>query len=113
MHAKWVRISNHSVLKLIRWRCIALTAYGLPRKIQDSILDSLITIGLEENKDLLIATARIEQSEAILGITRADLYPSFGYSVGASRGNVNNGAVLSPDGDALNLLLKDFSFFYK
>ena len=70
---------------------------------QDSILDSLITIGLEENKDLLIATARIEQSEAILGITRADLYPSFGYSVGASRGNVNNGAVLSPDGDALNL----------
>ncbi len=70
---------------------------------QDPVLDSLIVIGLEDNKDLLMATARIEQSEAILGITRADLFPSFGYSVGASRGNVANGLFPEVDLQANNM----------
>ncbi len=58
----------------------------------DPYLDTLIHIGLEENKDVLIATSRIEQSRALLGMTKADLWPSIGYSAGAIRGNVIQGA---------------------
>ncbi len=58
----------------------------------DPYLDTLIHIGLEENKDLLIATSRIEQSRALLGMTKAEMWPSIGYSGGALRGNVVQGA---------------------
>ncbi len=58
----------------------------------DPFLDTLIHIGLEENKDVLIATSRIEQSRALLGMSKADLWPSIGYSAGAIRGNVIQGA---------------------
>ncbi len=67
----------------------------------DPYLDTLIQTGLEENKDVLIATSRIEQSRALLGMTKADLWPSFGYSAGALRGNVIQGA---PAGGVDNML---------
>lgn len=67
---------------------------------QDDKLSELIQIGLEENKDILIASSRIEQSRALLGMTKADLWPSFGYSAGALRGNVIQG---SPIGSESNL----------
>lgn len=46
----------------------------------DSVLKDLIQKGLDNNYDLKIAIARIEQSKAVLGITKADLYPNIGYS---------------------------------
>ena len=58
---------------------------------QDPILDTLITIGLRENKDVLIASTRIEQSRAAVGVAKADYWPKFGYSAGAMRGNVFQG----------------------
>lgn len=58
---------------------------------QDPIIDTLIQIGLAENKDVLIASSRVEQALAILGATRAEVGPSIGYSVGAMRGNVFQG----------------------
>ena len=57
----------------------------------DPHLDTLIQIGLEENKDILIATSRIEQSRALLGMTKANAWPSIGYSAGAITGNVIQG----------------------
>ena len=54
----------------------------------DPVLADLIKIGLSENKDALIASSRIEQAMAQLGFTKADLWPKFGYNVGAQRGNV-------------------------
>lgn len=66
----------------------------------DPYLDTLIQIGLEENKDILIATSRIEQSRALLGVTKADLWPSIGYSGGALRGNVVQG---TPTGGVSNI----------
>lgn len=57
----------------------------------DPVLDKLIHTGLKENKDILIASSRIEQSRAVLGATKADQWPSVGYSVGALRGNVIQG----------------------
>ena len=46
----------------------------------DPVLKDLIQKGLDNNYDLRIALARIEQSKAVLGITKADLYPSIGYN---------------------------------
>lgn len=46
----------------------------------DLILKDLIQKGLENNYDLKIALARIEQSKAVLGITKADLLPTIGYA---------------------------------
>ena len=54
----------------------------------DPAIDELIRIGLEENKDILIASSRIEQARAQLGLTKSNIYPSFGYSAGGARGNV-------------------------
>lgn len=54
----------------------------------DPVLDTLITIGLRENKNVLIAASRIDQSRAVAGQTKADLYPKFGYQAGVLGGNV-------------------------
>ncbi|MDH4004548.1 MAG: efflux transporter outer membrane subunit [Gammaproteobacteria bacterium] len=43
---------------------------------QDEQLQELIRIALEENQDLGIAAARVEEFRAVLGVTRADQYPS-------------------------------------
>ena len=67
---------------------------------EDPAVHSLIKIGLEENKDVLIASDRIEQARAQLGLTQANMYPSFGYSAGASRGNV---VLNNPIPDASNI----------
>ncbi len=60
---------------------------------QDPVLDSLINIGLSENKNILIASARIEQAREQVGIAKADYWPKFGYQVGASRGSILGGIV--------------------
>lgn len=46
----------------------------------DDVLKGLINKGLENNYDLRIAMARIEQTRAELGYTKADLLPAVGYS---------------------------------
>lgn len=56
---------------------------------QDPDLVCLIQIALEENKDLLIATERIEEARARYGFTHADLYPrvdAFGSAAWAKSG---------------------------
>ncbi len=46
---------------------------------QDSTLIELITIALEENKDIKVAAARIEESRAALGYSKADIAPSIDF----------------------------------
>lgn len=41
----------------------------------DSTLDSLIKVGLEQNLDVRIAASRIEQAKATVGFNRADQFP--------------------------------------
>jgi len=53
----------------------------------DPILDTLITIALEENKDVLQAAARVEAARANVGFTRADALPTINVAAGASHGN--------------------------
>ena len=69
---------------------------------KEPVLDTLITIGLNENKNLLIASSRIEQARATLGFTKADLFPTFGYSSGAQRGNILNGLPTNSELEAVN-----------
>jgi len=66
----------------------------------DPIIDTLIRIGLEENKDVLIASSRIEQARAQLGFTKSNMWPSIGYQAGAARGNVFQGL---PSDNAINV----------
>ena len=55
------------------------------RQINDPILNTLIEEAVRANKDLLIATARIDEYAGRLGISRADLFPQAGVGYGAFR----------------------------
>jgi len=54
----------------------------------DPVLDTLIVIALQENKNLLIAASRIEQARANVGFTKADMGPKVGITAGAGRSNI-------------------------
>jgi multidrug efflux system outer membrane protein len=58
----------------------------------DPILDTLIKIALNENKDVLMAASRIESAKANIGFTKAAQYPSlrFGAGISASGFDGNN-----------------------
>ena len=45
---------------------------------QDEELHYLIRVALQENKDLLIAAARVQEAKGELGVTRSALFPQFG-----------------------------------
>jgi len=47
-------------------------------------LDTMIYTALEHNQDILIAMSRIEQAYSVLGVSKADLYPQFGYDISAN-----------------------------
>jgi len=54
---------------------------------QDPQLRSLIEVALEENKNLAIAAARVEEARAQFGVTRADQFPTVDAGTRAERGN--------------------------
>jgi len=56
----------------------------------DSALQTLIRTALKQNYDLLTAMAKIDESRAAAGVSKADIYPSLNYSAGASALNLNN-----------------------
>ncbi|MFL6623841.1 MAG: efflux transporter outer membrane subunit [Sulfurifustis sp.] len=58
---------NVAEVKLPEWN-----AYFADKTLQD-----LISRALEYNRDLRVATARVEEARALYGIQRADLFPSF------------------------------------
>lgn len=54
-------------------------------QFDDPVLNDLVTTALRENRDLLIATARIEEFAGRYGIVRAELFPQLGAGYEASR----------------------------
>lgn len=71
----------------------------------DPTLYSLVSIALNENKNVLIAASRIEEARALLGFTKADALPRVDIEAMASRGNlagvaktesVNNNYYIAP-----------------
>jgi len=61
---------------------------------QDPVLDTLIAKALRENKDVLIAASRIEESRANLGYNSADYGPKIGVQAYAGGTNNVNGDVV-------------------
>ena len=58
------------------------------RQFHDPILNGLISTALQENNDLLIATARVDEFAARFGSVRADLFPQISASAGYTRQRV-------------------------
>ena len=69
----------------------------------DPILDTMIYTALEYNKDVLIAISRIEQAYAVLGVSKADLWPQFGYDVSGSYGEPSTAGTGPEAGGAANI----------
>ena len=55
---------------------------------EDTALHRLIEVGLVKNRDLKLAAARIEEAQATVGFTKADIYPTLGYNAGYNGGNI-------------------------
>jgi outer membrane protein, multidrug efflux system len=55
------------------------------RQFQDPALDALIAEALENNRNVRIAAANVEQAAAVLMQARSPLYPQLGYSGSAAR----------------------------
>jgi len=68
-------IAGDSMINLAWWEL-----YG------DPLLDTMIYLALEHNWDVQSALSRIEQAYAVLGVSRADLFPRIGYDVSATYG---------------------------
>jgi len=79
----------------------------------DQELQKLIRIALQENQDLGIAVSRIEEFRAILGVTRADQFPTVDVNGSGNRGrgssNVFPGNLI--DGTTENYRLAADAFF--
>jgi multidrug efflux system outer membrane protein len=69
--------------------------------MNDPVLDTLIITAINENKDVLVAAARIEEAKANIGYTGADRWPELhfggGASVSSSWGNVSSGFNAYPE----------------
>jgi multidrug efflux system outer membrane protein len=68
---------------------------------QDTTLQNLVYHALENNRDLKTAAARVEEAQAILGFTKADLYPFFNYKANGIRTNLLPGTNVN-QGDPAN-----------
>jgi multidrug efflux system outer membrane protein len=68
-------IAGDSMINLAWWEL-----YG------DPMLDTMIYMALERNRDVKTGLSRIEQAYAVLGVSRADLFPQLGYEVSATYG---------------------------
>lgn len=68
-------------------------------QIGDPVLDALIAAARTNNKDVLIAAARVDEYQGRLMTTRAGLFPQVGAEVGGSRQRLssNGGSVLPID----------------
>ena len=53
----------------------------------DPVLDTLVKVALVENKDVMVAAARIEAARATVGFDKADQFPTLNIAAGASTGN--------------------------
>ena len=63
------------------------------KQFDDPVLDDLIEEALNNNKDVRIAAARVEEFAARVDITRSGLFPQFGYSGAGERSKTSLDAV--------------------
>jgi outer membrane protein, multidrug efflux system len=65
-------------------------------QFNDPVLDELIAEALANNKNIMIATANVDQADAVLMQVRSPLFPQFGYSGAGTRQRISEptGAIL-------------------
>jgi multidrug efflux system outer membrane protein len=63
----------------------AAASIGWWRQFGDPVLEQLIAEALQNNRDLRIAAARVEEFSGRLAATRSQFFPQIGYGAGASR----------------------------
>ncbi len=68
----------------------------------DPVLDTLVMEALQANKDVMIAAARIEAARANVGMTKAQQWPSFGFSANAGGGNFGGGMLFDKNSSNFN-----------
>ena len=83
------------------WRVEDKTAQAITNtawweQYNDPVLNELVKTALEENKDVKIATARIDQFLGLFTTTRAALFPQIGANTNASRQRVSQNAGPAP-----------------
>jgi len=87
------------------WRVDYEEAVGLSnarwwQQFEDPVLDELISVALQENLDVRIAAARVEQFLGLLRSTRSQFYPQTSYGGDVSRNRISEDAFGSvPGGD--------------
>lgn len=69
---------------------------------QDEQLQALIRVALEENQDLGIAIARIEEFRATLGVTRADQFPTVDITASGGRTDPSQNTIQGSISDGFN-----------
>ena len=57
--------------------------------LEDPQLVALIREGINNNLDLQVATARVEEARAVAGISKSFLYPEVGFGAGYDAGQVS------------------------
>ncbi len=72
----WPSETTDTVINLRWWKIF-----------NDPVLDTLIKIALAENRDVMIASARIQSAMANVGYTSADQWPSIDMQINANGGN--------------------------
>ena len=71
-------------------------------RFDDPVLNELIQIGLQENKDIKIAAARVEEFSGRYGTARASLFPQVGAVASAGKSRVTERAPTAFPPDGLN-----------
>ena len=66
---------------------------------QDKELHYLIRVALQENKDLLMAAARVEEARGELGVTRSALFPQLGAQARYSYRGIPSALIPGEPGD--------------
>ena len=85
-------IAGDSMINLAWWELFS-----------DPQLDTMIYTALEHNQDILIAMSRIEQAYAVLGVSKADLFPQFGYDISGSYGKPSTAGTGTGAGGMVNI----------
>lgn len=79
-------------------RDLANTAWW--EQFGDPVLNDLVATALRENKDLMIASARVDEFAGRYGFVRAELFPQVGAGYDVSRQRVNSSVISGSGGES-------------
>ena len=101
-----------------QWRLGLAEAQGISNllwweQFNDPELSELIKVALDENKDLRIATATVEEFYAQFGATRSQLFPQTGLSSTYTRTRGSTTGVIPSDGRIFNSYVGDLNLSWE